>query len=145
MAKEIKTQIEINASSKKVWEVLTSFDEYPKWNPFIKSIKGEVKVGNTIIARIEPPGVSGMTFKPRVLAFEPHKELCWLGHFLIPGLFDGEHKFELVEKTRDKTLLVQREKFKGILIPLFSNMLDNNTVKGFDQMNQELKRIAEKV
>ncbi|MFM2360786.1 MAG: hypothetical protein RLY16_2779, partial [Bacteroidota bacterium] len=42
MAKEIKTTIEIHASPARVWEVLTNFDEYPNWNPFIKSLKGEV-------------------------------------------------------------------------------------------------------
>ena len=45
MAKEIKTEILINATPEKVWTILTNFDNYPNWNPFIKSIKGEVKVG----------------------------------------------------------------------------------------------------
>ena len=38
MAKEIKTEILINATPEKVWSILTSFDNYPNWNPFIKSI-----------------------------------------------------------------------------------------------------------
>ena len=32
-----------------------------------------------------------MTFRPEVLRCEPGRELRWLGHFLVPGLFDGEH------------------------------------------------------
>jgi uncharacterized protein YndB with AHSA1/START domain len=60
MAKEIKTEILINATPEKVWSILTSFDNYPNWNPFIKSIKGEVKVGNMITARIEPPEAKGI-------------------------------------------------------------------------------------
>lgn len=88
MAKEIKTEILIKASPEKVWTILTDFDNYPNWNPFIKSIKGKVAVGNNIIARIEPPEASGMTFKPEVLAFEPNKELRWIGHLLFAGLFD---------------------------------------------------------
>lgn len=55
MAKEIKTEIQIDATPERVWEILTDFDAYPTWNPFIKSITGEVNVGNTITARIEPP------------------------------------------------------------------------------------------
>jgi uncharacterized protein YndB with AHSA1/START domain len=43
MAKEIKTEILINASPDKVWAILTDFDNYPSWNPFITSLKGEVK------------------------------------------------------------------------------------------------------
>lgn len=143
MAKEIKTEILINAIPEKVWSIFTNFDNYPNWNPFIKSIKGDVKVGNKIIARIEPPEVKGMTFKPKILTFETNKELKWLGYLFFEGLFDGEHKFELIDNKNGTTTFRQSEKFKGILVPLFKNMLDNNTIKGFEEMNRKLKELAE--
>jgi hypothetical protein len=144
MAKEIKTQIRIEASPKKVWEILTDFNKYPDWNPFIKSIKGVVAVGNKIVARIEPPEAKGMTFKPKVLAFNKNKEFRWIGHLIIKGLFDGEHKFELIDNEDGSTTFIQSEKFEGILVPLFKKMLDKNTVNGFNRMNEKLKELAEK-
>lgn len=143
MAKEIKTQIVIKASPERVWAVLTNFEKYADWNPFIKSIKGNIKVGSKIIARLEPPNAKGMTFKPKVLAFDSQKEFRWLGHLLFPGLFDGEHKFELVDNQNGTTTFIQSEKFKGILVPLFKKMLDTNTVNGFNLMNQKLKELSE--
>jgi len=143
MAKEIKTEIIINVMPEKIWAVLTSFDNYPNWNPFIKSIKGEVKVGNTITVRLEPPGAKGMTFKPHVLAFETNKEILWIGHLLFPGLFDGEHKFELIDNGNGTTTFKQSEIFGGVLVPLFKKMLDDNTKKGFEEMNIKLKESAE--
>ena len=143
MAKEIKTEILINATSDKVWTVFTNFDNYLKWNPFIKSIIGQVLVGNVIIVQLKPPGAKGMTFKPKVLTFEPNKELRWLGHLLFPGLFDGEHKFELIDNGDGTTTFRQSERFKGILVPLFKKMLDENTMNGFNLMNQKLKELAE--
>lgn len=143
MAKEIKTEILINATPEKVWSILTNFDNYPNWNPFIKSIKGEVKVGNIITARIEPPEAKEMTFKPKILTFETNKELKWLGHLLFAGLFDGEHKFELIDNGNGTTIFIQSERFKGILVPLFKKQLDNNTKKGFEEMNSKLKELAE--
>lgn len=143
MAKEIKTEILINATPEKVWSILTNFDNYPNWNPFIKSIKGEVKVGNKIIVRIEPPESKGMTFKPKVLKFDSNKELTWLGNLLFVGLFDGEHKFELIDNGNGTTTFRQSEKFKGILVPLFKKQLDNNTKRGFAEMNKKLKELAE--
>ncbi len=143
MSKEIKTEILINASPSRVWSVLTNFQNYPQWNPFIKSITGEVGVGNKIIARIEPPEASGMTFKPKVLTFDANREFKWLGHLLVPGLFDGEHKFELIDNQNGTTTFIQSEKFKGILVPLFGKMLDINTVNGFKNMNLKLKELAE--
>jgi len=143
MAKEIKTENLINATPAKVWLILTTFDNYPNWNPFIKSIKGDVKVGNKIIARLEPPKAKGMTFKPKVLVFDANKEFRWIGHLLFPGLFDGEHKFELIDNGNGTTTFRQSEKFKGILVPLFKKMLDNNTINGFNEMNKKLKELAE--
>jgi hypothetical protein len=144
MAKEIRTEIIIHASPAKIWAILTDFDKYPAWNPFIKSLSGKVAVGKKINARLEPPGANGMNFKPTVLAYEKNKEFRWLGHLLFPGLFDGEHKFELTDNGNGTTLFRQSEKFKGILIPLFKKMLDTNTVDGFNQMNEKLKELAEK-
>jgi len=143
MAKEIKTTILIHSTPEKVWSILTNFDNYPNWNPFIKSIKGEVKVGNNIIARLEPPEASGMTFKPKILSYDVNKELSWLGHLFIPGLFDGQHKFELIDNENGTTTFNQSESFKGILVPMFKKMLDINTVNGFEAMNKKLKVLAE--
>ena len=143
MAKEIKTEIIINATPEKVWSILTNFENYPNWNPFIKSIKGEVIIGNKIIARIEPPQSKGMTFKPKILTYKNNNELSWVGHFLFTGIFDGEHKFELIDNGNGTTIFRQSEKFKGILVPLFKKQLDNNIKKGFEEMNKKLKELAE--
>jgi hypothetical protein len=143
MAKEIKTEILISATPEKVWSILINFENYPNWNPFIKSIKGEVKIGNKIIARIEPLQSKGMTFKPKILTYKTNKELSWLGHFLFTGIFDGEHKFELIDNGNGTTTFRQSEKFKGILLPFFKKQLDNNTKKGFEEMNNKLKELAE--
>ncbi|MCX6180342.1 MAG: SRPBCC domain-containing protein [Bacteroidetes bacterium] len=140
---EIKTEITINAAPEKVWAILSNFKNYPAWNTFITSITGDVKVGNKITARIEPPEASAMTFKPTVLSFETNKEFKWLGHLLFPGLFDGEHKFELIANSNGTTTLIQSEKFKGILVPLFKKQLNNNTKNGFEAMNKKLKELAE--
>jgi hypothetical protein len=145
MAKEMSSQIIIRATSEKIWMVLTDFPNYPNWNPFIRSIEGNTSSGNVIKARIEPPGAKGMTFKPRVISFDQNKKFSWLGHLLFPGLFDGEHIFEIIENGDGTCTFIQREKFKGLLVPLFSKMLDVNTKQGFEQMNQKLKERVEKI
>jgi uncharacterized protein YndB with AHSA1/START domain len=34
--KELHTEIEIDASAERVWDILTDFASYPQWNPFIR-------------------------------------------------------------------------------------------------------------
>lgn len=144
MALEIKTAITINATPKKVWEIFTNFREYPNWNPFIKSLEGEVIVGKKIRVRIKPPEVKGMTFKPTVETFIENSKFSWIGHLLFPGLFDGTHKFELSDNGNGTTTFIQSEKFKGILVPFFKKQLNNNTKNGFIAMNEKLKELSEK-
>lgn len=144
MKKEIRTEITIEATPNRVWEVLTRFENYPNWNPFIKSLQGEVKVGKKIIVRLEPPGAKGMTFKPKVLAFEPNNQFKWIGRLIFHGLFDGEHRFELIDNGNGTTTFIQAEKFSGILVRMLSKMLDGSTTNGFNAMNQKLKEEAEK-
>ena len=131
MALEIKTVITIHATLNKVWEILTNFKAYPEWNSFIKSIKGQVLVGEKISARIEPPNAKGMTFKPKIVTFIKNKELSWVGHLLFPSLFDGKHKFELIDKGNGTLTFIQSEIFSGILVALFKKKLKINTKNGF--------------
>ncbi len=141
MAKEIRTEIIISASKEKIWAVLTDFENYQKWNPWVLSLNGNVKVGNTIKVCLK----GGMTFKPKILTYEKNNELSWLGHFLFKGLFDGAHKFELIDNNNGTTTFRHSEIFKGILVPIFKKQLDIDTKNGFHEMNKKLKEIAERL
>lgn len=118
MTKIIRTEILIHAQPEKVWKILTDFDQFPAWNPFIPQLKGVVKEGNKITVRIEPPGGKGMTFRPKVVTLKKEEELKWLGHFLFKGLFDGEHTFQLIDNGDGPTTFVQSEKFTGWMVPM---------------------------
>lgn len=144
MAKELKTEILIKASPDKVWAILTDFKNYHLWNPFIQSLEGDVVVGQKIKVVLSPPDSKKMTFKPIVLGYETSKQLRWLGHLGFKGIFDGEHKFLLIDNGDGTTTFKQEEYFKGLLVPLFKKMLDNNTLRGFKLMNEKLKERAER-
>lgn len=139
--REIYTEIEINASSDTVWDILTDFDNFPNWNPFIKEISGKLQEGARIEVFIKPPNSNGMKFKPKILTYRPGKELRWLGNLWIPKLFEGEHSLIIEKISEDKVLFIQKEKFSGLLVPFFSGIL-KDTESGFKLMNQALKQEA---
>ncbi len=140
--KELRHEVEIAAPPERVWSVLVDFDSYPDWNPFIRSIQGTCEPGARLTVRIEPPGARGMTFKPTVLRVEHARELAWLGRVLIPGVFDGEHKFTIEQLDGARSRLVQSERFRGVLVPVFAKTL-TATGDGFEAMNHALKERAE--
>ncbi|HEX8368474.1 MAG TPA: SRPBCC domain-containing protein [Pyrinomonadaceae bacterium] len=143
MKKELYTEIEIAAPPEKIWQILTDFENYPNWNPFIRRIRGASAVGAKLEVFIQPAGAKGMTFKPTLLAVEKEKELRWRGKFFVSGLFDGEHFFKIQPLAENRAKFVHGENFKGLLVGFLAKSLDTDTLRGFREMNEALKLLAE--
>lgn len=139
---ELRTEVEILAPPSAVWAVVSDFASYRDWNPFIPHISGKPEVGSRLEVVISPPDGREMKFRPTVLVAEPGRELRWRGHFLVRGLFDGEHFFRMIETAPGKTRFVHGEDFTGILVRAMSSLL-TNTARGFVFMNQALKKRVE--
>jgi len=140
LAKEIRTEIEIEASAEGVWNLLTDFAHFPEWNPFIRQVKGSASTGNQLTVTIQPPGGKTMTFKPHVLDAQPNRQLRWIGRVLIRGLFDGEHSFGIEPLGENRVRFTHRERFSGLFVPFFST---GRSQQGFEEMNKALKTRAE--
>jgi hypothetical protein len=141
--KTLHSAIEIDAAPQRVWDILTDFDSYPTWNPFVRRIIGAARVGARLDVRLQPPGGMGITMHPTVLEVVPGSALRWLGHLLVSGVFDGEHHFVLEPLAPSRTRFVQQERFTGLLVPVFASSLDKHTLAGFHAMNAALKKRAE--
>jgi hypothetical protein len=138
--KRISTDVIINAPINKVWVELTDFNKYPDWNPFIRKVSGDIKKGNNIQVTFQIQGSNPIVFTPEIKLYEANNIFQWEGRLLIPGIFTGRHTFQLIKIDPNKTKLIQKENFNGILVPFFD--LDS-TLKGFKLMNKELKNRIE--
>ena len=141
--KELRTEVTIDAPAELVWELLTDFDSFADWNPFMQRASGNLAVEEKLVIYLKPPGGMGMSFKPRILKVVPNREFRWLGHFVMPGVFDGEHIFEIDPIGDASCRFVQREEFRGILALPILAMIGKSTERGFTEMNQALKARAE--
>ena len=133
----------INSSAKLVWDILTDFDNFPKWNPFMKQISGELREGSRIQVLIKPYNSRDITYKPTILDLKHEEKIKWLGNTWIPHLFDSEHSLILKKIDENRILFVQKEKFSGILVPILIGLLKNTEIS-FKMMNEALKKEAEK-
>jgi hypothetical protein len=143
MPKQLRTQIDIHATPERVWQILTDFAAYPQWNPFMTEASGTARQGERLAIRMQPEGGRAITFRPTVREAIPGRRLPWLGHLLVPGIFDGEHSFTLEPLADGGARLVQQEDFRGVLVPLLAKSLDRRTLPAFERMNQALKERAE--
>ena len=141
--REILTTVEIDAPPERVWDVLTDFDAYDEWNPFLRVV-GRPNVGARPRIRLTPPSGRSMEFRPEVLVSEPNREFRWKGHLFVPGLFDGEHRFVLDSLDGGRrTRLTHAETFSGVLAGPVLWVDRGDTRAGFEAMNEALKRRAE--
>jgi hypothetical protein len=138
MNKEIKTEIIINGTKEKVWQVLADFATYPSWNPFIVQIEGQMIKGtrlkNTLLN-----GGKKYQFKPILIAVEPGESFSWLGSLFFKGLFDGLHTFKLEDAGNGQVKLIHSESFSGLLSSYILKKIGTDTRNNFVKMNQALK------
>lgn len=137
-AREIHTEILIDAEADAVWQVLTDFPRYAEWNPFVRAIEGRLAVGQRLKVTLGL-GDRPLTIRPRVVCYAAGRVFCWRGHLFVPGLFDGTHKFT-VEPTDDgKARFIHGEVFHGLLVGPILARVGEQTEGGFRSMNEALK------
>lgn len=142
-AREIEECVEIAAGPAEVWYQLTNFAAYPEWNPFIKSIEGELREGARLTVTMKLGSMPTTAFRPRLVVVERERELRWVGRLGVPGVFDGEHAFVIESLGIDKVRLTQSERFGGMLVPGALALTEGEVREAFRDMNERLRQRAE--
>ena len=141
--KAIETRITVNCTPEKIWEILTNFEEYESWDPFMTKVEGDAKLGSKIRVQIRTTSGNRRIYHPIITKFEKNKELRWKGKSILPGIFDGERIFLIDKATDNRITFFHKELFSGLGVKLVGNKLDENLVEGFERMNAALKNRAE--
>ncbi|GAB4252757.1 MAG: hypothetical protein Kow00129_13650 [Thermoleophilia bacterium] len=84
-----------------------------------------------------------LSFRARITRFEDERILVWHGGLPVPGLFLGEHVFLLREDPRGGSILRQNERYRGLLAPCLGPILARLSRRGFQRMDEALKKRAE--
>lgn len=143
MKKDIRTEIEINASAEKVWQILSDFENFPKWNPFVVKALGQPKADEILKIEVQLPESKLLKFTPKVLVAEPNKELRWVGTSPL-GSFRGEHFYKIESLGENKVRFIHGEHFSGWMVGLIWALMGKAIEKGYRLMNEALKEKAEK-
>jgi hypothetical protein len=148
MAAEIRTFIDIDATPERVWEVLTDLPAYPEWNPFVRSAEGTFDVGSSPQLTFAPLSAAlRVTVRPTVLEATAGRRLRFRVRFArlgVPGLFDAEHVLTLDPQAGGAVRLWEQARFRGLLTPLITRLLNRNEAGAFATMNDALKRRVER-
>lgn len=143
LLKEIIASIEIRSNPEKVWKVLTDFQLYKYWNPFIIEIVGSPTKGEKIKIELRTAAQKTRVYRPVITKVDPPTELRWHGKALLPLILNGEHIFTIQENEGHESIFTQKEIFKGLGAYLGDARMFNDIRKSFQMMNSSLKIRAE--
>jgi hypothetical protein len=139
-SKTLSREITIDASRKRVWQMLTDLEAYEQWNPYLTRARGEARAGSTIELRIEPPGGEIVDARAEVLIVRPKRKLEWQRRRYVPGVLDLESTFRLFWLGPERVRVVYDGRYEGLLAPFED---DAATARGVARMLDALKRRAE--
>src|SRR4051812_48131372 len=121
----ITTEVDINASTEAVWDVLVDFPRYGQWSNFSRA-EGTAQVGNRLSMKMP-----GFSFRPTVTLAEPGEQLQWSGTLISERLFVGRHSFILRANPDGTTHLTNHEEFSGALTTLTQRFMKQNNDNGY--------------
>ncbi|GJM42825.1 MAG: hypothetical protein DHS20C20_31070 [Ardenticatenaceae bacterium] len=132
-SRETAVSINIAADPAIVWQLLTNAADIPRWNSTIVSLKGEIKLGQTL--QLKSTLDENRIFKLKVKEIEPEKRLVW-------GDSQGSRVYTVERGTANTVAFAMREKIGGPFFPLFARFIPPFD-ESFEQFAADLKKEAE--
>lgn len=148
---EISTHVDIDADAALVWDILTDFATYQRWNPLLRSVRGAAHRGDTIVitekrsrnGKLSRSSSSGTVRRTVKHVREPH-ELYWSGCWGSQAIYASERRFRIEDLRAGGVRFHQGERFRGLAIPFLWLSLRRQRVSAFGAMNRALKARAER-
>ena len=132
--RETEVSTIIKASNSTVWKLLTSAEEYPRWNSTITSITGRIAPGERIVLRSTLD--AKRSFKLQVKEFTPSSRLVWSDG-------QGRRIYEIKNNGDNTVTFRMHEKIGGVMFPLYARMIPSFDAS-FNAFASDLKREAER-
>jgi hypothetical protein len=139
----ISTTIDIAAPRARVWQLLARFDDYDRWNPLCKSMRGDCSQGSPLRFRLVVGGVR-IPISAVVTTAIADRELRWTGpeSLLARKVGSGEHFFVLHDHDGG-TRLEHGEVFRGAPAAVQWLGGERMLTPAYEALNRALKREAE--
>jgi hypothetical protein len=131
-----RAEIDIEAPPEAVWDVLTKFQDWPRWNPDVKSMafEGPLAPGTEFRWKAGPG-----TIVSKLDRIESPRYISWHGRTLSIKAY---HEWWL-EPRDGGTHVKTEETFRGLLARLLRAPLQKTLDKSFQDGVEQLKRAVE--
>ncbi len=141
---QIYKEIKINAPVNKAWKTFSQLEKWPKYCDCIKKAywtSPEKWNLNSTFTQVIKIGILKRVSHPRIVKIKRGKYVTWAG---TGRLIQGVHTLMFEKINNNKTKVINKEYFKGILAFMIFPLIKNKFEEYFGQFLNGLKRECER-
>lgn len=144
-----RTEVWLQASPARVYDVLVDFARWPEWNPSVCSLRGRPEVGARLTLGLEVAPGRTLKVRPVITRLGPEFGLEWRGGAPgMPWLLDVHHAFQISPAASElgeqgpagATRFVHEERFSGALAAPIWRLLERRLMPRYRATNEGLRR-----
>ncbi|WP_224982416.1 SRPBCC domain-containing protein [Geomonas agri] len=141
--KPFHTEIVLQTTSARVWELLSDFSLYPQWNPLFPKVTGPGTAGERHEVTVHLPGIDPFTVQA-TLCDKGEGGVSWHTAFLGRPMLAWTFSCRIEPVAPERLKIRLDSEFCGILAPLFRFAFAKSMEEGMEQLSQALRRWGEK-
>jgi len=132
-----RQKIIINAPIEIIWKVLTSINDWPKWQSAITQaqLKGSIEEGTEFVWK-----AGGLNFRSKIHTCQPYQVFGWTGKTIGASAI---HNWTFKQQG-ENTLVFVEESLQGFFPSLMKKKFQKNLEDGMLKNLEELKLASEK-
>ena len=136
--------VEVDAPADVVWSVLTDFDSYGEWNPFISRCRAQLTVGAPIEMVVQQLAPRPITMREWIRSVTPGSEFSYSMKPAPLGALRSNRTHTLVPLAENRTRYESHFELGGWLAPLVGLLFGRGFRRGFPGMTTGVQREAER-
>lgn len=137
--------VEVDAPAEVVWSVLTDFDRYGEWNPFISRCRADLTVGAPIDMTVQQLAPRPIRMREWIRGVTPGREFTYSMKPIPLGALRSKRTHTLISSAGDRTRYESRFELDGWLAPLVGLLFGRGFQRGFPAMTTAVAREAERL
>ncbi len=138
----IDNEIEIKAPAAAVWQVITDFDSYSQWNPFVVQARSSLQPGAPIDMKVKLLG----PVQRQVEIILDVREGEGFSYCMKPfplGALSSRRSHEITPLAEDRCRYRSHFELQGWMMPLVRGLMRGALERGFGSMTQAIGQRAE--
>ncbi len=137
----IEKRVGIQAGTERIWEVLTDFDQWHRWNPYESAIKAHLGFGAPVSLLEAIPGLPKREVQAVLGDWQPHAQLVWAEKRGF--LFQSVRYYEIEELEPGSCIVANGFIFSGLRGEGFHDKNKGKIREASQEIGDRLKIVCE--